>query len=273
MIETKDAEIAHWRGWIGRTETRVQLADRESLRRFALACGWEGDVDSSPPPLSVWAWFNLAVPDAEIGADGHPRRGAFLPPISLPRRMFASARLEFPSPIRLDTEAEMNLRIADVALKRGRSGDLVFVEVERIVRQAGRICVSESQTLVYRDGGDAHPLPEMLAPTDTGEIWQPGAANLFRFSAATFNSHRIHYDRIYAREVEHYPDLVVQGPFAVSRLAALAARQGPLAALEFRALAPLFVDQPVTLCQLDETGFEARRCDGVPAIRMKVRHA
>jgi 3-methylfumaryl-CoA hydratase len=273
-VSVSETDLGHWQSWIGRSETRTQLADAASLRRFAVATGWEGDILLDPPPLAVWAWFLETVSDAEIGPDGHPSRGGFLPPVSLPRRMFAAASLDFHGAILLDAPAEMALRVADVQLKRGESGELVFVDVERTLSQAGIVRVSERQTYVYREAGAALSLPPVVrGASDEGEIWQPDAVNLFRFSAATFNSHRIHYDRSYAREVEHYPDLVVQGPLAVARLTGLAARHGQIAELEFRALAPLFVDQPVRLIEFAGGMFEARRCDGLTATRMKVRYA
>jgi 3-methylfumaryl-CoA hydratase len=271
MTEVMEADIAEWRGHIGRSETRRQVLDAASLRRFAVATGADPDVECVPPPLALWAWFLDAVPDAGLGRDGHPKRGGFMPPIHLPRRMFAATAFHFGAPLLLDTEAEIDVRIADVRHKNGRTGGLVFVDVDRIVTQAGAVRVTERQTIVYRDLGDGGsvPLPVPAGnaenPPAVGEVWRPGPVNLFRFSAATFNGHRIHYDQAYATGVEGYPALVVQGPFIAARLAMLAAIDGDLVNFEFRALSPLFADQPVRLLKSAPGAFQALRCDGAVA--------
>jgi 3-methylfumaryl-CoA hydratase len=266
MIAVSGAEIAAWRQHVGRTEIRRQRLDAASLRRFAAATGASHDVEAAPPPLALWAWFTEPVPDSELGPDGHPRRGGFIPPITLPRRMFAAASFRFEAPLLLDREAEMELRIVDLEHKTGRSGDLVFVTVDRAVRQENVTRVTERQKLVYREAGDPSPLPIAADDAQDGEVWRPEPAHLFRFSAATFNSHRIHYDAAYATGVEGYPDLVVQAPFTAARLAMLAARDGSLATFAFRAQAPLFAGQPVRL-EATATGvFRALRCDGETAV-------
>lgn len=255
-----------------RTATRRQLLDAESLRRFVAAIGGDPE-ESMPAPLAHWAWFLDAPKDDGIGPDGHPGRGPFLPPVTLRRRMFAAAAIHFHAPLRLGAEAELASRIADVWHRAGAAGDLVFVDVERRLLQDGAERLTELQTLVYREAADAGPLPvpadDAETPPPDGEMWRPAEVNLFRFSAATFNGHRIHYDRPYATQVENYPALVVQGPFTACRLAALAARNGALAALEFRLLAPLYAGQPVRLARTGADEFGAIRCDGVVAARLK----
>ncbi|WP_157215417.1 hypothetical protein [Flavisphingomonas formosensis] len=272
-----EAQLAEWRGAIGRSFTRTQLLDTESLRRFSVAIGGDGKVEEAQPPLGHWAWFLETSADAEIGADGHPRRGAFLPDIpELPRRMFASTAIRFEAPLLLDAPAEAETRIGDMRHKAGRSGDLLFVDVDRILTQQGAVRVSERQTLVYRaEAGEVAPLTMPVEAEDAravpagGELWEPGPVNLFRFSAVTFNGHRIHYDAPYATGVEGYPALVVHGPFSAAKLAALAARQGPLASFEFRAQAPLFAGQPVRLVRTEAGEFHALRCDGATAMVAK----
>lgn len=274
-----EAEIAHWREWIGREEVREQRLDAESLRRFAAAVGEDLAVEARLPSLAHWAWFLPVASAAQIGEDGHPRRGGFLPPVSLPRRMFAAASMRFPAPLQLDAPATLTSVIADVKHRSGRSGDLVFVEVERRIAQKGTVRVEERQTLVYREAGG--PVPPVAVrpeaefdPEDA--VWTPGPVDLFRFSAVTFNAHRIHYDRPYATGVEGYPDLVVHGPFTAVRLFALArARAGRMPArFAFRAVAPLFVAQPVRLgadraAEAEgggEVAVRALRCDGEVAM-------
>ena len=268
MTGLDEAVIARCREAIGRRRDLTQRLDASSLLRFAAATGWDGD--NRRPPLAHWAFFHEVAADADLGADGHPRPGGFLPfAPELPRRMFASAVIRFERPLVFDAPAEMALEVADVRHKQGRGGDLLFVDVARTIAQSGAPCVRETQTLVYRPAMAATPsplpapAPDAFVVPEGGELWRPGLANLFRFSAATFNGHRIHYDRPYAVEVEGYPGLVVHGPFLATRLAALAARRAPLASFEFRAAAPCFVDQPIRLAEVAPGELQAIRCDGV----------
>ena len=252
---------------VGREETVEQVLEVESLRRFALATGSDPDVERVFPPLGHWAFFLPDAPDAEIGADGHPRRGGFLPAIPLPRRMFAASDMRFDAPLALGRAATLTSTIAAITPKSGRSGDLIFVEVDRVLRQDGAVRVAERQSYVYRGDGTPAALPVPVPGAEVaGERWQPDAAHLFRFSAATFNAHRIHYDLPYATGVEGYPALVVHGPFTAAKLAALAARDGMLARFSFRAQAPLFLGQPIHLQRAGEGDLCAIRCDGAVAM-------
>lgn len=255
-----DAELAHWRQWLGRSETRSERLDREALRRFAAAQGADLDVDARPPPLAHWAFF-LPV-TADLGPDGHPARGGFLPPVSLPRRMFLGAEMTFPAPLLLDAPATRISTITGLDHKTGRSGELVLLTLEHCIEQAGTTRVTERQTIVYRDHGPAIApvIPDDPAPQ--GDVWTPDEVQLFRFSAATFNSHRIHYDLDYARDVEGYPGLVVHGPLTAAKLYAFAGQPRRFA---FRALAPLFAGQPVTLAGKGGQA-HAIRCDGTIAM-------
>lgn len=264
-------QLAEWQSAVGRTEVREQVLSREDLRRYALAVGCPGDDER--PPLAHWAFFLPEPTDDEIGADGHPLRGGFLPPVTLPRRMFAAAEIEFSAPLVPESPARMTSTIAEVSHKAGRSGDLVFVVVERVLSQEDETRVRERQTFVYRGHGPAPEMPRPARPVPDGEVWQPTEVNLFRYSAATFNGHRIHYDRRYATEVEGYPALVVHGPFTAARLAALAMREGGLAGFSFRATAPLFLGQPIYMRRADADTFQAVRCDGASAMHAEVRFA
>ncbi|GMM92190.1 MaoC family dehydratase N-terminal domain-containing protein [Qipengyuania sp. MTN3-11] len=264
MAAVTPAQVEEWQGAIGRSREEREVLCDTALRRYASAVGVPG-----APPLPHWAFFLPCPADDAIGPDGHPRRGDFLPDVTLPRRMFAAASMEFYDPLDTGSEAVLTSRITDVSHKAGRSGDLVFVEVEREIAQEGRMRVRERQTFVYREEGSSVSLPEPAAEPPEGELWQPGEVNLFRFSAATFNGHRIHYDLPYARDVEGYPALVVHGPFTAARLAALAMREGALTGFSFRALAPLFLGQPIILRRTADNRFAAIRCDGTVAMEAR----
>lgn len=265
--------LATWRASVGSKEERREIICSGPLRRFALAIGADPDVENHAPPLAHWAFFLPEPSDNAIGPDGHPRRGGFMPEISLPRRMFAASAMEFHAPLVLGQDASLVSRIADVSHKQGRSGDLVFVEVERIVAQGGTIVIQERQTFVYRDEAPPIVLPEPLPTPPVGESWSPDEVNLFRFSAATFNGHRIHYDAPYARDAEGYPALVVHGPFTAAKLAARAMRGGPLRTFAFKAMVPLFLGQAISLRDHSENAVEAVRCDGVIAMRAEFSRA
>ncbi|MDE2301347.1 MAG: MaoC family dehydratase N-terminal domain-containing protein [Sphingomonadales bacterium] len=269
--------LAEWQAAIGRQEKLEQRLEVQSLRRFALATGSSPDVEKAMPALGHWAFFLPDAGDGALGEDGHPRRGGFLPAITLPRRMFAAADIRFEAPLLLGEVAEQVSTITSVTPKSGRSGDLVFVEVERRLGQQGRTRIVETQSYVYRDDGPPTPMPEPAGPDAAsrthGEVWQPGPVNLFRFSAATFNSHRIHYDSDYATRVEGYPALVVHGPFTAARLAGFAERRGALARFAFRAQVPLFLGQPIHLQDGDEGEVRAVRCDGATAMTAKLSYA
>ena len=268
-----EAELAEWRSWVGRHETNIQLLETESLRRFAAALGEDLDVERVQPSLAHWAFFLPVVGPDGIGPDGHPKRGGFLPPVSLPRRMFAAAEMHFEGELRLGAPATRTSTIRDLRHRRGASGELVLIDVEHVLTQDGAARVTERQTLVYREAGErtAAVEPRDFDVPAGAERWQPGPVELFRFSAVTFNSHRIHYDLPYAVEAEGYPGLIVHGPFTAARLFGLAARTaGRPSAFSFRANAPLFAPQPILLTgDPVEGNYRAIRCDGVVAMEAK----
>lgn len=271
MIDTVTSEdIAYWRTWIGKTETRTEILEAESLRRYAAAILEDLDIERRLPSLAHWAFFLPVVSASAIGEDGHPHRGGFLPPITLARRMFASSNIHFGAGLRVGHAAVRRSTITDVKHRSGRSGDLVLVDVEHRITQDGAECILERQSIVFReDGGRTEPIEPIDQPVDAADqLWEPGPVDLFRFSAATFNSHRIHYDLPYTTEVEGYPGLIVHGPFTAARLCGYAARDGrPLKRFSFRATAPLFALQRIRLTageQADE--YRAIRCDGAVAM-------
>ena len=274
-----DSEVQQWQSCIGRQRQQTAMADAEVLRRFALAAGLNPDVESGVPLLAHWALFADAVDDSRIGEDGHPLRGDFLPAIHLPRRMFAAATLSFHRPLMVGTATQCRSTITGVEHKRGRSGDLVFVTVRREIFQHEALCTTEEQSLVYRGAGAAvAPIENSAEPpsreaTPAMEVWQPGPVQLFRFSAVTYNAHRIHYDLPYARQQEGYPDLVVHGPFTAVKLLDYACRlnQRPPQHFSFRGVAPIFVSQPIYLSRAEAAdSFIATRCDGTAGMTATV---
>jgi 3-methylfumaryl-CoA hydratase len=264
-------DVATWSAWIGKREVREERLDPEALRRYAAALGVDLEVERVQPPLAHWAFFLPVALASEIGPDGHPKRGGFLPPVTLARRMFASADMRFGPRLRLGEPARLTSTVAEVKHRSGKSGDLVFVEVDRVIDQGAEACVSERQTIVYRADGGVTPAvePKLQAVGEGDVIWTPGPVDLFRFSAVTFNSHRIHYDLPYAREQEGYPGLVVHGPFTAARLHAFAEQRAAqrLRTFAFRAQAPMFCGQPIRLTAGEAAGeVRAMRCDGAVAM-------
>ncbi|WP_156679271.1 FAS1-like dehydratase domain-containing protein [Sphingomonas profundi] len=238
------------RDWIGRSETRVDRLDAGRCNALLTALGATGGlVDGDPLPLlGHWLHFWDARTPAETGEDGHPHKGGFLPPVPLPRRMWAGGRLTFASPLRLGAIVERRSTIATIVEKSGRSGTLVFVTVLHELSGGDGPAIREEQDLVYRDQAPA--APAMLQPhaLEGESDILPDEVLLFRYSALTFNSHRIHYDRAYARGVEAYPDLVVQGPLQATILAHEARKQlGDIGAFAFRGVAPAFVGRPLRI--------------------------
>ncbi|MDP1646825.1 MAG: MaoC family dehydratase N-terminal domain-containing protein [Rubrivivax sp.] len=245
--------------WIGRTETlRDTLGPTPVAALAATLDHTAADVPPGTPlpPLWHWLYFLPLHRASEIGPDGHARRGGFLPPVPLPRRMWAGSQFEFRAPIRVGDAVARVSTIENVVSKPGRSGALVFVKVrhELFCNQAAEPALVEFHDIVYRDAkqpGDAEPPPR---PAPQGAAWQreitPDDVLLFRYSALTFNGHRIHYDRRYVTEVEGYPGLVVHGPLIATLLLDLLHRHAPaaeLAAFCFKAVRPAFDGQPLRL--------------------------
>ena len=216
------------------------------------------------PPLWHWLYFLPTVPGSGLGPEGHARLGGFLPPVPLPRRMFAGGRTDFFAPLRIGQRARRVGTVVSVEEKQGRSGALVFVTVRYEVSTAAGLALTEEQDLVYREAaiGSETPAPG-TDPIPEG-AWTrtitPNEAMLFRFSALTFNAHRIHYDYPYVTGTEGYPHLIVHGPLTALLLADLARRNGPgsVRRFTFRGRAPLFADGAIALIGDMEQGSRAR---------------
>jgi 3-methylfumaryl-CoA hydratase len=238
--------------WVGRREEREEVISAVPLRLLAAALDIEpGDPQPGDPVPLLWHWLYF-LPDlgrSALGPDGHPRRGLFFPPIS-GRRMFAGANVRVPGTLRVGDHATQIREIASVEEKEGRTGPLFFVRVEVSIHTPRGPVLEETQTIVYTDappavGADSSPaVPD--APWQSAVPTDP--ALLFRFSALTFNAHRIHYDHDYATGVEGYQGLVVHGPLTAILLADMASRHG-LSAREFsfRGVAPIMCGEVVQL--------------------------
>ena len=245
---------ADWIGSSERLEEELALTPVQGLAATLDDTDSRFEIGDALPPLWHWLYFLPRVAQSALGPDGHPHRGGFLPPVELPRRMFAGARTEFPAPLRLGELAVREGTVLDVTEKQGKSGSLVFVTVRYQISQQNRICVEEQQDIVYRE-----PVAPVAAPTHRNwpaapqgawtQIVTPDPRLLFRFSALTFNAHRIHYDRPYATGEEGYPGLVVHGPLTAIQLMELVRRNAPrpVASFSFRGQAPLFDLAPYRL--------------------------
>lgn len=243
-------DLDTYRQWIGRTEQRTDLVTPAPLASLSAALDRE-DPDPAPgtelPPLWHWMFFTPRALARNIGPDGHERRGGFLPPVELPRRMWAGGRLEFRHALKVGDEIRRSSRILDVTGKQGRSGTLVFVTVRHEIANSNGVAIAEEHDIVYRDHpapGAPQPAPE-VAPENaefSREI-VPDPVLLFRYSALTFNGHRIHYDRDYATQVEGYPGLIVHGPLIATLLLEAFRQADPdkrITRFSFRAVGPLF---------------------------------
>ena len=256
-------DIDRLRGWIGGTEMLEDVAAVAPLAGLAALLDHETPpwAKDEVPPLGHWLYFLPRARQSEIDVDGHPRRGGFLPPIDLPRRMFAGAVITFHAPIAIGSKIERVSTILDVTEKHGASGRLVFVKLRHEVSANGALALSEEQDIVYREAAKAvAPLPKPEGASRAAEHSRritPDPTRLFRFSALTFNAHRIHYDRDYARDVEFYPGLVVQGPYIATLLMDHLLRHDPAARLHtfrFRAKSPLFDTAPFDVCLARKDG-------------------
>ena len=213
-------------------------------------------IESGTPLPWGWHWlyFKPVTPQSELGYDGHARRGDFLPPLSLPRRMWAGGTLRFFRPLKVGEAAERVSTVRSVTPKEGRSGRLAFVTVEHVISGPDGLACEEEQNLVYREAAKDTAAPAPSTPFEGRADWEesflPTSSLLFRFSALTFNAHRIHYDREYATEREGYPGLVVHGPLLALLLLDAGIRRTPdreAATYGYRAVAPAFVDEAVTI--------------------------
>jgi 3-methylfumaryl-CoA hydratase len=281
MQSNSAPEQNQWSAWIGKEEVLSDQITPAPVRGLAATLDRDdpepktGDV---LPPLWHWLYFLPMHKQSELGSDGHAKRGGFLPPVPLPRRMWAGGRLQFHEPLRVGDSISRTSTIRDIKTKEGRTGSLVFVTVQHEIRRNGAsaVVLTEEHDIVYRDNvyrdnPPANPKPVEATPsapaathpaaTTLAAAWEreihPDDVLLFRYSALTFNGHRIHYDRRYVTEVEHYPGLIVHGPLIATYLVDLLRRKMPQAELRrfaFKAVSPIFDVAPFRVCGEPEAG-------------------
>lgn len=278
-------DIAHLQSWIGKSETRHECIAPVPSNALAATL----DRDDPPyeegtalPPLWHWLHFLPIFKLSDAGYDGHQALGDFLPPVPLPRRMWAGSRFVFHALLHIGETLQKTSTVQSVTHKTGRSGDLVFVTVKHLISCGDRIGIDEEHDIVYRDAATpgSVPPPPPMAPhrDDFSRKIDPGPVLLFRYSALTFNGHRIHYDHPFCTGTEGYDGLVVHGPLLATLLLDLLRRQYPdraVARFDFRAISTVTADHPFSVhgAQSPEGGFRlwVRRHDGALAMEATAR--
>ncbi len=241
--------------WIGRSQSISDVVTQSGVDRFCATIDCpSSSVNNSKVAPHGYHWC-LGLPDSltsELGEDGHPMKGGFLPPVELPRRMWASSKVEFVQALPIGATIKRNSRIASVVEKSGKTGKLVFVGVDHETQVESEVAIREQQTIVYREATKTStPLPDDNA--EQPKDWQivesliPSPQLLFRYSALTFNSHRIHYDLPYTQAEELYAGLIVHGPLMATLILQLAAKHGDVAKFSFRGMSPAYCNQSLYL--------------------------
>jgi 3-methylfumaryl-CoA hydratase len=251
---------------LNQTQTQTDVMDVARARALQATLGAVPSIDFGHrlPPFFHQIYFWDAQTAAALGRDGHPATPAFIGDLGLPRRMWAAGKCVFHNPLFAGSKATRTSMIEGVTRKDGRSGPLAFVRLRHDIKQRGALALSEWQELVYRPDENSAPPDPQVAPTDETATRQMtyDSTHLFRYSALTFNGHRIHYDADYARNVEGYAGLVVHGPLHAHMLMALAeAQMGPLTEFSYRAVSPVIVGEAVAYCWKDGALW-ARGTDG-----------
>lgn len=248
--------LEHLRQWVGRKETHQDLATAWPIKAMAATLDRRDppprDGDAIPEGWH-WSYFLETAPASDLARDGHAKRGDFLPPVTLPRRMWAGGRLEFRRPIHIGEHLSRESEILSVEPKSGKSGSLVFVTVRHTVSASNETAVVEEHDIVYREAAQPGTPAVTGKPAPANAAWRhevmPDEAMLFRYSALIFNAYRIHYDIDYCRKEEGYPGLIVHGPLQTTLLLDLSRRNAgkPVRKLDYRALSPLFHNEKLTV--------------------------
>ncbi|MFL5806804.1 MAG: MaoC family dehydratase N-terminal domain-containing protein [Roseiflexaceae bacterium] len=245
--------MSDWQNWLGKSSTSAAHLNAEQANRMAATLDRDPTFQAGDelPPAWHWLYFHDIVKASDVGLDGHPKLGVVMPPVPLPRRMWAGGGFVFHTPLRLGDTVQKTSVIRSITPKEGRSGPLYFVGLEHIFMTKGELNLVEEQTIVYRElTSDAKPSKAQAAPSDAdySQRYALNSTALFRYSALTFNGHRIHYDLDYCRDVEGYPNLVIHGPLIATLLLDLYVQQNkPLKRFNYRAKSPLFLPHAFTV--------------------------
>lgn len=249
-------DLEQLKKWIGRTESDIDYVTVPAVSRLAATLDRDDPMPKMGDPLPV-GWHQILFPrvvrQSHIGADGHPERGDFLPPVPLPRRMFAGKRTTFHDNLRVGDEVRRDSVIVEINIKQGRTGQMVFVTVKTEITGPRGLAITEEQDLVYREAAPGGTPPQPPQPAPGRAVWSravtPDPVMLFRYSALTFNGHRIHYDLPYVTKVEGYPGLVMNGGLTTLLAFELARTHAstPIRYISSRNVRALFANQPITL--------------------------
>jgi len=249
-------DLEKLKDWIGRTESDVDYVTVPAVHRLAATLDRGDPMPNMGDPLPI-GWHQILFPrvvrQSQIGADGHPERGDFLPPVPLPRRMFAGKRTTFHSDLRVGDAVRRDSVIQAVNIKQGRTGQMVFVTVKTDISSPRGPAITEEQDFVYREAAPGGTPPQPPQPAPGRAVWSrvvtPDPVMLFRYSALTFNGHRIHYDQPYVTKVEGYPGLVMNGGLTTLLVFELARTHAstPIRYISSRNVRALFANQPITL--------------------------
>jgi 3-methylfumaryl-CoA hydratase len=255
-MTTDAADLNQFRSWVGRKESAEDETTAWPVKAMTAALDRDEPTPRRGEPIPLgWHWFYFldARRHSEIGPDGHPQRGGFLPPIPLPRRMWAGGRMQFRRPLRMGEAVRRESEIVSIEPKQGRSGSLVFLTARHTIFGSGEVAAIDEHDIVFREAARPGEAPAAGKPAPQSAAWRRSLRAdpvlLFRFSALTFNGHRIHYDLPYATGEEHYPALVVHGPLQATLLLDLCRRRSarPVARFDYRAMSPLFHTETFTI--------------------------
>ena len=251
------AELENLKKWIGEQESDIDYVTVPAVHRLSATLDRDDALPKMGDALPI-GWHSILFPrvvrHAQIGPDGHPARGDFLPPVPLPRRMFAGKRSTFSGELRLGDEVKRVSTIKDVTVKTGRSGQMVFVTVTTDITTPRGLAISEEQDIVYRQDPDKNAAPPPPQPAPGTAVWKkivtPTEVMLFRYSALTFNGHRIHYDYPYVTQTEGYPGLVMNGGLTTLLTYELAREhaKSPIRFISSRNVRPMFANRPISVC-------------------------
>ena len=251
-------DVSDYDNWIGKTQEIEDNLEVSPLNRMAATLNEqqrEYSIGEKVPTLWHWLYFLDSTPQSKLATDGHAKKGEFLPPINLPRRMWAGSRFSFKKSLNVGDKVIRTSHIKDISVKQGKTGVLVFVNVAHELKIDSGLALLEEHDIVYRDnpnpGATPTPSKKSAIKPDFSEIFTPDPVLLFRYSALTFNGHRIHYDREYVTQVEGYPGLVVHGPLLATLLIDRFQNNNmnlTIRAFEFKALHPVFDLDSFKIC-------------------------